>query len=188
MPRYILLAYLNRRARRVSWRMPPLIGWAAASGSRRPQRSMAVICCAVSVAISSLNGDRVDVSRGLRSGRISRSSGQKRAQIPGVASGTPFFCPVYRQPRGGGCQQRTLLVFLRDGPLGIGFFLSRYAAGFSALENRRPRIVESQHRGRSPIFVKASCSASLQGCGRTSTYWPNRTSAFRAWWRVSVSA
>src|SRR5262249_13285421 len=64
--------------------LPPLLqtSWAPSCGWKACRSSRPY-------SVPSRYGDRVDVSRGLRSGRIFRTSSQKRAQIPGMANGRP---------------------------------------------------------------------------------------------------
>ena len=103
--------------------MPPLIGWAAASGSIVERQSLDPIRRAVPLAVPSLHGDRVDVSRGLRSSRLLDIPNGKRGpffelddRLHQLSRSLPL--PWLQWvPEGGGLFQYSATVLLASGLL-----------------------------------------------------------------------
>src|SRR5277367_2705871 len=106
---------------------------------------MDVICGAVPLAVSPLHGNRVDVSRGLRSSWLSHISEEQRGQLSGMAYVRSIGRSIHRWSQICRCEQGWHPRMLSNGHTGVGPSLLRRSAGSPPLENRGSPIVESDH-------------------------------------------
>src|SRR3977135_948794 len=96
------------------------------------------------MAVPPLHGDRMDVSRGLRSSRILASSKKGREELHGLVHIGAFACSPNSQPDGSSRRQHHPL--LRESNPEFSPRLLCLPPAVSAVENRRTSIAKSLDR------------------------------------------